>query len=325
MTDPARHHADDPVARRVREAFAHLEPSVELDEVVQRAGPYLRRTARPARRDQQLAGRARAGERRRGRLAAVRPAPPASPASNEVDPAAGQPAAALAVDHAAGATRRIPEVVTVGGVELSTADLAAARRRDPDAVARIYQAYAPSLLRFFAAAVGDRHAAEDLTGTVMAAAVEDLPGFRGEVSKLGGWLFRIARHDLYDYRRRVARARTEGLDVVLDEAALAEDAPDPQRLVERPDGGRVMAALEQLSTDQREVLLLRLAAGLTVGEVAATLGKTTGAVRALQHRGLASLARKLEPTVAGQVHGDHGGDEQPPDPSGPPERPGPAS
>ncbi len=187
-----------------------------------------------------------------------------------------------------------PGVLTAGGIELGPADLVAARRRDPQAVTRIYQAFAPSLLRFFVAAVGDRHAAEDLTGTVFAAAIEDLPGFRGEVTKLGGWLFRIARHDLYDYRRRVARARTESLDDVLDEAALAEDAPDPQDLaVDRLEGSRVMAALNQLSTDQREVLLLRLAAGLTAPEVAATLGKTTGAVKALQHRGLASLARVL--------------------------------
>jgi DNA-directed RNA polymerase specialized sigma24 family protein len=55
----------------------------------------------------------------------------------------------------------------------------------------------------------------------------------------------------------------------------------------------VMAALQQLSPDQREVLLLRMFGGLTAHKVAAALGKTTGAVKALQHRGLASLARLL--------------------------------
>jgi DNA-directed RNA polymerase specialized sigma24 family protein len=55
----------------------------------------------------------------------------------------------------------------------------------------------------------------------------------------------------------------------------------------------VMAALRQLSEDQREVLLLRMAAGLTAPEVAAVLHKTTGAVKALQHRGLQRLARVL--------------------------------
>jgi RNA polymerase sigma-70 factor, ECF subfamily len=194
-----------------------------------------------------------------------------------------------------------------------------ARTMDPDtAVTRIYQAYAPALLRFFVAAVGDRHAAEDLTGTVFIAAIESLPGFRGEINKLGGWLFRIARHDLYDYRHRVARVRTENLDDVLDEAALVEDAPDPQDLaIDRLDAGRVIAALQQLSTDQREVLLLRLAAGLTAPEVAATLGKTTGAVKSLQHRGLASLARVLE-LRTDQPEADLADDH--PYPSGPPDR-----
>jgi len=184
----------------------------------------------------------------------------------------------------------------VAGLELTQADLVAARRRNPDAVARIYRAYAPALYRFFVAALaGDRHAAEDLTGTVFAAAIESLPGFRGQVEALGGWLFRIARHDLYDHRRREARVRTENLDDVLDEAAMAVGAPDPQDLaVERLESGRLMTALDQLSPDQREVLLLRIAAGLTAPEVAATLGKTTGAVKALQHRGLASLARVLD-------------------------------
>jgi DNA-directed RNA polymerase specialized sigma24 family protein len=55
----------------------------------------------------------------------------------------------------------------------------------------------------------------------------------------------------------------------------------------------VLAAVRQLSPDQREVLLLRMAAGLTTPEVAAIVGKTTGAVKALQRRGLASLARVL--------------------------------
>jgi RNA polymerase sigma-70 factor (ECF subfamily) len=184
-------------------------------------------------------------------------------------------------------------------VGLTAADLAGARRREPAAVTRVYTAYAPFVFRFFLAAVGDRPTAEDLTGDVFKSAIEGLPRFSGPVEALGGWLFRIARHDLYDYRRRVARARTESLDDVLDEAALAEDADDPEALaIERVEGDRVLAALRQLSTEQREVLLLWMAAGLTAPEVAVVVGKTTGAVRALRHRGLAGLARALGVTSA---------------------------
>jgi RNA polymerase sigma-70 factor (ECF subfamily) len=79
----------------------------------------------------------------------------------------------------------------------------------------------------------------------------------------------------------------------------------------------VIAALQQLSTDQREVLLLRLAAGLPAPEVAATLGKTTGAVKSLQHRGLASLARVLG-LRTDQPDADLADDD--PYPSDPPDR-----
>jgi len=182
----------------------------------------------------------------------------------------------------------------VSKVGLTAADLAAARRREPAAVTRVYTAYAPALFRFFMAAVSDRHLAEDLTGTAFVSAIESLPRFRGPVEALGGWLFQIARHDLYDHRRKQSRSRIEPLEENLNEATLADGGVDPEEVaIERVEGSRVMEALRELSPDQREVLLLRMAGGLTAPEVAEILGKTTGAVKALQHRGLASLARVL--------------------------------
>ena len=182
----------------------------------------------------------------------------------------------------------------VSKVGLTAADLVAARRREPAAVTRIYTAYAPALFRFFMASVGDRHLAEDLTGNTFVSAIEGLPKFRGPVEALGGWLFQIARHDLYDHRRRQNRSRTEPLDDNLNEAAAADGGVDPEDLaITRLEGSRVLRALAELSPDQREVLLLRMAGGMTAPEVAAAIGKTTNAVKALQHRGLASLARVL--------------------------------
>jgi RNA polymerase sigma factor (sigma-70 family) len=182
----------------------------------------------------------------------------------------------------------------VSRVDLTAADLVGARRREPAAVTRIYSAYAPALFRFFLVAVGDRPTAEDLTGEVFKSAIEDLPRFHGPVQALGGWLFGIARHDLSDYRRRQARNRVQPLDELLEEAVLAGRGVDPEALaLERVGGGRVLAALRQLTSDQREVLLLRLVGDLTAPEVAGILNKSTEAVWALQHRGLVSLARVL--------------------------------
>ncbi len=182
----------------------------------------------------------------------------------------------------------------VSKVGLTAVDLNAARLRDPAAVTRIYTAYAPALFRFFMAAVGDRHQAEDLTGSAFLSAIESLPRFRGPVDALGGWLFQIARHDLYDHRRKQARSRDEPLEDNLNAAAVIAGAEDPEELaIARMEGSRVLGALRELSPDQREVLLLRMAGGLTAPEVAAVLGKTAGAVKSLQFRGLASLARVL--------------------------------
>jgi len=323
MTEELLSHGD-PVIRRLQQAFAHEEPATDLAAILQRAARYQ---------------------------------------------AGGPPSA-----H--GPPRP--------GHGLTQADLVAARRREPAAITRVYTAYAPALFRFFLAAVGDRHQAEDLAGTTFASAIDSLPRFRGPVEALGGWLFGIARHDLYDFRRRQARSQVDPLEDNLGEAAAAVSAPgvlgqesgtettfwsdqlthpaldrlsprereilgllakgwSNRRIAEAcflslhtvrthvqnilvkldmhskleaaafalehqqtavPEGldplamghledPQVLEALQQLSPDQREVMLLSMVAGLTAPEVATALGKTVGAVKALRHRGMASLARIL--------------------------------
>jgi RNA polymerase sigma factor (sigma-70 family) len=145
------------------------------------------------------------------------------------------------------------------GYGLTQDDLVAARRREPAAVTRVYSAYAPALFRYFMAEVSDRHLAEDLTGSAFVSAIEGLPRFRGPVEALGGWLFQIARHDLYDDRRRQARSRIEPLDDNLSEAAVRASALG----VLGPESGTETAfwrsqtthpALNRLSPREREIL-----------------------------------------------------------------------
>src|SRR5215207_9282135 len=100
------------------------------------------------------------------------------------------------------------------------------------------------------AGVGVRHLAEDLTGNTFVSAIEGLPKFRGPVEALGGWLFQIARHDLYDHRRKQSRSRIEPLDDNLTEAAASDGTVDPEELaIARLEGGRVLRALQELSPD----------------------------------------------------------------------------
>jgi DNA-binding CsgD family transcriptional regulator len=78
--------------------------------------------------------------------------------------------------------------------------------------------------------------------------------------------------------------------------ALVDDVGGGQlyQLTDRLDDERVLAAVRQLPRDQRDVLLLGTLGGLTAPEMAEVLGTTTGAVKALRHRGLVNLSRMLD-------------------------------
>jgi RNA polymerase sigma-70 factor, ECF subfamily len=183
-----------------------------------------------------------------------------------------------------------------GEAALTAAQLDAARAGEPDAVTLVYQAYSGKLYRFFVANGFDQYTAEDLTGQVFVSAIQSLPRFRGPTEAFAGWLFRIARNDLLDYRRSQKRRPVDALDDRMAEVADLEHgrAPDPEGMaLTRLDVGDAIRGLRELSEDQREVLTLRFVWDMSTVEVAERLGKSVGAVKALQHRGLASLQRRL--------------------------------
>ena len=146
------------------------------------------------------------------------------------------------------------------------------------------------MLAWFRARLGDGHLAEDLTGDAFVAVIAALPRYTGGPESFAGWLFTLVRRDFVDHLRRTAR-RPETPVAEAVEREFAADTAD--EVIARSDGERVRAALSQLSPDQQEVLVLRVVAGLTAAEVAAATGRTVGAVKALQHRGLDSLGRLL--------------------------------
>lgn len=171
--------------------------------------------------------------------------------------------------------------------------VARARGGDEAAFARLYARYHDPVFRYLLARIGNRADAEDMTSEVFVEVVRRLRAFRGDAAGFTGWVFTIARHDVYDRARRQRRSLVTPMsDPPLP--GTAATATDPSDLVaDRLDGAAVAAALPELTVDQREVLLLKYAAGLCNAEVAEALGKPVGAVKSLQHRGLATLRRLL--------------------------------
>lgn len=168
--------------------------------------------------------------------------------------------------------------------------LDAARRGDPAGIEAVYRRYAPAVLAWFRARLGDGHLAEDLTGDAFVAVIAALPRYTGGPEAFAGWLFTLVRRDFVDHLRRTARRPETPVAEPLTGETVQDTADE---VVERAESDRVRAALAQLSPDQQEVLVLRVVAGLTTPEVAAATGRTVGAVKALQHRGLDSLGRLL--------------------------------
>jgi RNA polymerase sigma-70 factor (ECF subfamily) len=170
--------------------------------------------------------------------------------------------------------------------------LDAARRGEPAGIEAVYRRYAPAVLAWFRSRVGDAHLAEDMTGDAFVAVIGALPQYSGGPEAFAGWLFTLVRRDFVDHLRRSGR-RPETL-VAEPGTVSAETAPDAaDEVVARSEGERLREALVLLSPDQQEVLVLRVVAGLTAPEVAEATGRTVGAVKALQHRGLDSLGRLL--------------------------------
>jgi RNA polymerase sigma-70 factor (ECF subfamily) len=121
--------------------------------------------------------------------------------------------------------------------------------------------------------------------------MEGLPDYRDTGSPFKAWLFRIAHARVVDYYRRQEVRRT----VPLHEQLAASGKADPDELAaDRDAARRIWAALPHLTGEQRQVISLRFIAGFSTAEVADVLEKTEGAIRAIQHRALASLRRLLE-------------------------------
>ena len=131
---------------------------------------------------------------------------------------------------------------------------------------------------------------EDLTSEVFERAFSALGGFSGGEAQFRSWVFTIAHHRLTDERRRLAR-RPVRADAGPPEMAAGDVEEDALRQLATE---RVRRLCDGLAPDQRDVLLLRMVAAMTVEDIAKALGKSPGAVKALQRRGLAALRRQME-------------------------------
>ena len=172
-----------------------------------------------------------------------------------------------------------------------------ARRGERAALESLLAGHLALVYRFVASRVGPGDPElEDIVQETLIGAAGSIGQLRGDDEPaLVRWLLSIAQHKVADNLRRRADRRDDPFDEAPGIVALSGDSTEVLALAV---GRRreVREALRGLTSEQEEVLIMKFAMGYTNVEIAAITGRTEGAIKSLQHRGLASLGRRLKTT-----------------------------
>ena len=169
-----------------------------------------------------------------------------------------------------------------------------AQNRDQEAFAQLYEEHFDRIYRYLALRIGNEMEAEDLTQQVFLNALQSINSFRWKGAPFSAWLYRIAHNQAVDHMRK-KKKRT---DLPLDESLASSDS-NPQSAIElKMDSEQLLRATGRLTEAQRQVIALRFTSELSIAEVAGVMGKSQGAVKALQHSAIVALRRTMLVTEA---------------------------
>lgn len=167
-----------------------------------------------------------------------------------------------------------------------------AQQRDATAFSQLYEAYFDKIYRYCCIKLGNEMEAEDMTQQVFIKALNSICSYECKGVPFSAWLFRIAHNQIIDHYRKQSKRGTVNIE---DLSLPSRD--DPEGTVERKmEIERVSQASKLLTRAQQEVISLRFAAEMSIAEVAKVMGKTEGAIKALQHSAIGTLRKVL--TVA---------------------------
>lgn len=179
----------------------------------------------------------------------------------------------------------------VSGDEVDLRELATlAVQGDPGATESLLSRVRPMVVRYCRARLGrisgQYHIADDVAQEVCIAVLGALPRYRDMGRPFASFVFGIASHKVADALRSAIRAAVPTEDL----PDGPDDRPGPEETVVRYiEAERARALLSRLPSHQRELVLLRVVAGLSAEETGNVLGMSAGAVRVAQHRALARL------------------------------------
>ncbi|MBN1657386.1 MAG: sigma-70 family RNA polymerase sigma factor [Anaerolineae bacterium] len=165
-----------------------------------------------------------------------------------------------------------------------------ARRRQEGAIGEIYDRYAHAIYRYLYRIVGDAWAAEDLTSEVFLKLLHTIGTTTGPCTTLSGWLYRVARNLAMDW----FRAQAKVAPCELKEELVGDEECSIARVARRDRHTQLGEAVQKLTADQQQVILLRFGEGLAIKNVGRIMGKSEGAIKVLQYRAIRRLQKLLQ-------------------------------
>jgi len=150
-------------------------------------------------------------------------------------------------------------------------------RVDPADFGRLYERYRDNVYRYLLSRTQTTEEAEDLLQQTFLRAMDALPQYRRKKGPFVAWILGIARNLSVDAHRR-RRANLQ-LDLVPEIFRAGEGSSVEAEVLQREDLSRLGVLFRGLPADKRELLILRFAAGLTVRDIAAVIGKSEDATK----------------------------------------------
>lgn len=163
-----------------------------------------------------------------------------------------------------------------------------AREGDAEAFGLIYDRFQPEILRYLAHRTRDADVAEDLAQQVFLKAWQAIPRYQHRGVPFRAWLYRMAHNQMVDFFR-AQRPTTD-----LEHVDLPEDPEAEQRVLVQETNERLQEAMERLSEDHRQVLVLRFLLEKSAREIGEIMGRKEVTIRGLQMRALQALRREIE-------------------------------
>jgi len=163
------------------------------------------------------------------------------------------------------------------------------KKGDEQAFAQFYNTYKVKIYSFIYFKVSSKEKADDLVNDTFLKVYRYLQNDDKEVENFQALLYKTARNLVIDFYR--TRKQNVSLDAI-SEIASKEDIN--QKVDNKLDVEKIAKAIQQLSDDYKEIVILRFIDGLSFGEISHSTGKSLGSCRMLAHRGIKKIKEIID-------------------------------